>query len=77
MQTQMAVAAGINKLLEQHPLPEGQYSTWVDSINEVREKFPMWYPEKEDVIVPQWAIQVLHYSSHPASYHHCLTCQIS
>ena len=50
--------AGINKLLEQHPIPEGQYSTWVDSVNEVREKFPMWYPEKDDVIIPQWAIQV-------------------
>lgn len=50
--------AGINKLLEQHPVPEGQYSTWIDSINEVREKFPMWYPEKDDVIIPQWAIQV-------------------
>ncbi|DBA69448.1 hypothetical protein WJX79_010912 [Trebouxia sp. C0005] len=50
---------GINKLLEQYPVPEGQYSTWVESINEVREKFPMWYPEKDDVIIPQWAIQTL------------------
>ena len=52
-----STCAGINKLLEQHPVPEGQYSTWVDSINEVREKFPMWYPENNDVIIPQWAIQ--------------------
>ena len=50
---------GINKLLEQHPVPEGQYSKWVDTIEEVREKFPMWHPEKEDVIIPQWAIKVL------------------
>lgn len=50
--------AGINKLLEQHPVPEGQYTTWIDSVNEVRQKFPMWYPEKDDVIIPQWAIQV-------------------
>ncbi|KAL3136694.1 hypothetical protein ABBQ38_005929 [Trebouxia sp. C0009 RCD-2024] len=50
---------GINKLLEQHPVPEGQYTTWIDSVNEVREKFPMWYPEKDDVIIPQWAIQTL------------------
>lgn len=53
------LVTGINKLLEQYPVPEGQYSTWVESINEVREKFPMWYPEKDDVIIPQWAIQVI------------------
>ncbi len=53
-----AAIKGINKLLEQNPVPEGQYSTWVESIHEVREKFPMWYPEKDDVIIPQWAIQV-------------------
>lgn len=56
--TSVVDCAGINKLLEQHPVPEGQYTTWIDSINEVREKFPMWYPEKDDVIIPQWAIQV-------------------
>ena len=51
--------AGINKLLEQHPVPQGQFSKWIDSIDEVRKKFPMWYPEKDDVIIPQWAVKTL------------------
>lgn len=54
------IMAGLNRILEQQPVPEGQYSTWIDSIEEIKQKFPMWYPEKDDVIIPQWAIKVLH-----------------
>ena len=25
---------------------------------EIKERFPMWYPKRDDVIVPQWAIEV-------------------
>lgn len=51
-------AAGINSLLAQQPLPAGHFDTWLSSIMEIKERFPMWYPKRDDVIVPQWAIEV-------------------
>ena len=53
-----AHAAGINSLLAQQPLPAGHFDTWLSSIMEIKERFPMWYPKRDDVIVPQWAIEV-------------------
>eukprot|EP00891_Asterochloris_glomerata_P005096 jgi/Astpho2/5096/fgenesh1_pm.00073_%23_2_t len=50
---------GINSLLAQQPLPAGHFDTWLSSIMEIKERFPMWYPKRDDVIVPQWAIEVL------------------
>jgi acetolactate synthase-1/2/3 large subunit len=51
---------GINRLLEEQPIPKGKYSSWMQTLHGVREKFPMWYPQRDDVIIPQWAIHVLY-----------------
>lgn len=48
----------LNALLEESPLGD-QYAEWRAEIDETRNKFPMMYPKRDDVIMPQWAIQVL------------------
>ena len=50
----------LNKALTARPLPEGKYSAWVDKVYEVRKEFPLSYPHRDDVIMPQWAIEVLY-----------------
>eukprot|EP00884_Botryococcus_braunii_P022632 jgi/Botrbrau1/9052/Bobra.0376s0026.3 len=49
----------LNQLLEEAPLGD-QYAEWRAEVNDVRAKFPMSYPQRDDVIMPQWAIQVIH-----------------
>ena len=49
----------LNKLLEEKPVPEGQYAAWRSELKEQEAKFPLAYPQRDDVIVPQWAIKVL------------------
>ena len=71
-------AAGINSLLAQQPLPAGHFDTWLSSIMEIKERFPMWYPKREDVIVPQWAIEVrcLGRGGHAASTRRLHVCAV-
>lgn len=50
----------LNKLLDSEAsLPE-QFASWRAELIEKKEEFPMRFPEREDCIVPQYAIQVLH-----------------
>eukprot|EP01024_Parvocaulis_polyphysoides_P008018 TRINITY_DN12359_c0_g3_i1.p1 TRINITY_DN12359_c0_g3~~TRINITY_DN12359_c0_g3_i1.p1 ORF type:complete len:700 (+),score=117.34 TRINITY_DN12359_c0_g3_i1:135-2102(+) len=49
----------INTLLEDDPVDKSQYADWVADINAKRTEFPMGYPDRDDVIIPQWAIHVL------------------
>ena len=52
----------LNAALDERPLVDGQYSAWVATLAEKRQEFPMVYPARDDVIIPQRAIQarVLH-----------------
>ena len=57
----------LNAALDARPLVDGQYSAWVATLAAKKEEFPMTYPVREDVIIPQRAVQAsgLH-------YRHCL-----
>lgn len=53
---------GLNKLLSKEGLSESissQYAEWRQEIEDKKKEFPMRYPVREDVIVPQHAIEVL------------------
>lgn len=48
----------LNGLLAEDPVPGEQYAAWREDVRSKAEQFPMGYPKRNDVIVPQWAIQV-------------------
>lgn len=48
----------INKALDNRPVPEAHYQEWRDTLARVRAEHPMVFPERDDVIIPQRAIQV-------------------
>ncbi|KAK9840745.1 hypothetical protein WJX81_001848 [Elliptochloris bilobata] len=50
----------LNRLLDEKPVPEGRYAAWRAELKEQEAKFPLAFPQRDDVIVPQWAIKVLH-----------------
>ena len=54
------VLSGLNRMLAENPIPEGTYTPWISDINAVRKEHPQSYPVREDVIMPQWAIEVLY-----------------
>ena len=40
------------------PRPPAQYADWVAEVLAVKEEVPLAYPHHDDVIMPQWAIEV-------------------
>lgn len=48
----------LNMMLDAGPVVESRFEEWRNEIEGQRVKFPMSYPQRDDVIVPQWAIQV-------------------
>jgi acetolactate synthase-1/2/3 large subunit len=50
----------LNRLLEADPIPEALYAPWRAELAEKRAQFPMAYPDRDDLIAPQHAVQVLH-----------------
>ena len=48
----------LNTILRENKVPADTYAPWRKEIQEKTQEFPMWYPEREDVIIPQWAIKV-------------------
>ena len=54
--TKLALAA-FNAALDARPLVDDAYSAWVAKLAAKREEFPMSYPARDDVIIPQRAIQ--------------------
>jgi acetolactate synthase I/II/III large subunit len=49
----------LNTMLEDEPVDPVQFAAWRDRLDEQRAAFPMSYPQRDDVIVPQWAIETL------------------
>eukprot|EP00887_Chlorella_sp_A99_P007132 scaffold2.g7132.t1 len=50
----------LNKALAASPVDKAQFAPWVSEVNAVREEYPLTYPKHDDVIMPQWAIEVLY-----------------
>ena len=67
----------LNAALDARPLVDGQYGAWVTTLTETREEFPMMYPARDDVIIPQRAIQARGLWCHAAGFcpeaAHCMT----
>jgi acetolactate synthase-1/2/3 large subunit len=50
----------LNRMLAETPLAPEQYAAWRSEVQSKQEEFPMWFPERSDVIIPQWAVKVLY-----------------
>jgi hypothetical protein len=48
----------LNKLLESDPVDPAQFAAWRAELDGKKEQFPMSYPNRDDVIAPQHAIEV-------------------
>ena len=55
--TTKAALAALVAALDARPLADGQYGAWVATLAAQREEFPMVFPARDDVIIPQRAIQ--------------------
>ena len=47
----------LNEELQKEEDPAARYQEWRQTVADKRKEFPMWYPKRDDVIVPQWAIK--------------------
>lgn len=50
----------LNRLLEADPVDPSHTAAWVAELEAKREQFPMRYPDREDAIAPQHAVQALY-----------------
>lgn len=50
----------LNQILDAEPVDPERFAPWRDELKDQKEKFPLQYPIRDDAIVPQWAIRVLH-----------------
>lgn len=48
----------LNKMLAKDPIDGQHYAPWREELEGQRKKFPMSYPDRDDVIAPQHAVQV-------------------
>lgn len=48
----------LNAQLAARPVAKQQFAEWVQELNSVNAEFPLTYPKRDDVIMPQWAIEV-------------------
>lgn len=56
-ETRPALAA-LNKGLDEAPLEEGAFAEWQATLQQQAAEHPMMFPARDDVIIPQRAIQV-------------------
>uniref|UniRef100_A0A061S889 Acetolactate synthase n=1 Tax=Tetraselmis sp. GSL018 TaxID=582737 RepID=A0A061S889_9CHLO len=49
----------LNNMVSDDPLPETSFTGWLSELESQKQQFPMKYPQREDVILPQWAIEVV------------------
>ncbi|GMH42623.1 hypothetical protein BSKO_10542 [Bryopsis sp. KO-2023] len=50
----------LNQVLEKDPVDKSSFEEWRQELEAQKQEFPLSFPDREDVIMPQWAIQVLH-----------------
>jgi hypothetical protein len=48
----------LNTMLEDDPVDPAQFAEWRDYLDAQRTSLPMQYPKRDDVVIPQWAIEV-------------------
>ena len=48
----------LNRMLAEDALPAEQYADWRQAVTDKATEFPMWFPQRSDVIIPQWAVKV-------------------
>ena len=48
----------LNERLREEQEPAARYEEWRAVVAAKEAEFPMWYPKRDDVIIPQWAIEV-------------------
>lgn len=49
----------LNTELSKEDDPAARYTEWRQTVENKMEEFPMWFPKRDDVIVPQWAVKVI------------------
>ena len=58
----------LNERLREEQEPAARYEEWRAVVAAKEAEFPMWYPKRDDVIIPQWAIEV--FTRPPPAVHH-------
>ncbi|KAI7837667.1 hypothetical protein COHA_008528 [Chlorella ohadii] len=53
----------LNRAMAENPVDRSHYGEWVAEVLAMKEEHPLAYPHHEDVIMPQWAIEVLYEES--------------
>ena len=48
----------MNRQLEERPVIKEQFNDWVAEVDNMGKEFPLIFPDRDDVIMPQWAIKV-------------------
>ena len=48
----------LNRMLAEDAVPAEQYADWRQAVTDKATEFPMWFPQRTDVIIPQWAVKV-------------------
>ena len=48
----------LNRQLEERPIMKEQFDEWVEEVHKMGAEFPMMFPDRDDVIMPQWAVKV-------------------
>jgi acetolactate synthase I/II/III large subunit len=50
----------VNAALEAQPMDMSAIAPWVKEVDAIRTEYPLSYPHRDDVILPQWAIEQLY-----------------
>lgn len=46
----------------------GQFDEWVEEVHDMGKEFPLIFPDRDDVIMPQWAIKVRPVAKRPVGF---------
>ncbi len=61
----------LNRLLAQETFDKSIYAEWIGELDAQRATFPMRYPDRDDVIAPQHAVEVGGLVTRPACHALC------
>lgn len=58
----------LNRQLEERPIVAGQFDEWVEEVHDMGKEFPLIFPDRDNVIMPQWAIKVRPVAKRPVGF---------
>ncbi len=58
----------LNNQLKARPVAEDKFAKWRQEVQETNAAFPLAYPKRTDVIMPQWAIEVCRHAQFGRAY---------